>query len=297
MVHTAALFERARVGSILEFVEAGEEESPDFVVDIDGDRIPVEAKLLTQSEDELRFISVAGRIDEALSGESGTMPERTAAYVVLKAPVTKDVSQEAIRFCLEAVGRYSGTAVCERGGVCNVFLEPAPAPAGISGYRIRYILAPVPDDENMRVIRRAKKASHQLRSLMSTKDSGILSVGLSDNQDAIAVFAHIARRVERGRFRGIAAVLLVKRRTHLAPPRRTTIDLLEVRKNSRAHHPLRGEVLLRPLAGAALLTKVEPHIGGLRAYRFGSATGRVVDPATASLILPDIRVLTPDMIE
>lgn len=297
MIHTAAMFERARANAVFEFVEAGGDESPDFVVDINGDRVPVEAKLLTKSDDERRFISIAKRIDKALAGDNNVIPVQTAVYVILKEPVKNDISGEAIRFCLEAISRYGDTAVCERGSVCNVFLEPAPAPVGPSEYRLWYIMAPVPDSENMRVLVRAKKASNQLRSLASALDSGIVSVGLTDNQDGIAVFSHIANQVRRRRFGGISAFLLLKRGTHLGPPRRTMVDLLELRKNPNADHPLHGKVPLRPLAAAALLTQVEPHIGGIRAYRLGSASGRVVDPTKASVVLPDIRVLTADLMD
>ena len=295
-IHSAALFERARVGAVLEFVDAGNEEAPDFIVDIDGDRIPVEAKLLTRSKEELLFVSVARRIEEALGDANQLTPVESKILVILKRPIANDVSKEAIEFCREAISRYRGTAISARGSICNVFIEPAKSPEGLSEYRVRYIMAPVPEDENIRVLQRAKKASKQLRSWPSTRDAGILSVGLSDYQDAVSVFTHISDRVRRGRFGGISAVLLIKRRIHMAPPIRTTLDLLELRKNENAVHPLSGKVPLRPLGAAALLTKVEPYIGGIRSYRFGVALGRVVDPKKAALILPDIRVLTTDMI-
>ncbi|HEX9381992.1 MAG TPA: hypothetical protein VF908_01180, partial [Gemmatimonadaceae bacterium] len=75
-----------------------------------------------------------------------------------------------------------------------------------------------------------------------------------------------------------------------------TLDLLEYRLNPKADRPLRDRVPLQPLGAAALLTKSEPHLSGIRAYRAGHATGRVTDPASARLFLPDIRVLTADMI-
>jgi len=296
-LHTAALFERARPKAVIEFVVSDGDEAPDFVADIAGDRVPVEAKLLTCSEDESRFVLVARRITQALTDERHATPPQTAVYVILKQAVASDVSEEAITFCREAIGRYANTAVCERGTLCNVFLEPAEMLPGLGDYRVVYIMAPVPDSEDLRVLDRAKKASNQLRALPSALDSGILSVGLTDNQDGAAVFGHLSERIKRGRFGGISGVLLLKRRTHVAPPQRATFDLLEFRRNSNADRPLRDRVPLRPLGAAALLTQSEPHLSGIKAYRLGTATGRVTDPARARLHLPDVRVLTADLIK
>lgn len=296
-LHTAALFECARPHTVLEFVVADGDEAPDFVVDIAGDRIPVEAKLLMRSEDEGRFVSVAERMMRVLVDDRQGTPIQTVVYVIFKQPISHDVSQEAIRFCDEAIGRYGRTAVCERGTLCNVFLEPAEMLPGLADYRVVYIMAPVPGSEDLRVLGRAKKASSQLRALPSTLDSGILSVGLTDNQDGAAVFGHLSERIKRGRFGGISGVLLLKRRTHVAPPRRATFDLLEFRRNSNADRLLRDRVRLLPLGAAALLTQSEPHLSGIRAYRSGTATGRVTDPATARVILPNVRVLTADLLE
>lgn len=183
-------------------------------------------------------------------------------------------------------------------GTANVFLEPANLAQGFADYRSLYILAPVPEGEDMRVLARAKTASNQLRSLPTSVDAGILSVGLTDVQDGAAVFAHVSKRIEAGRLGGISGILLIKRRTHLAPTRRTLVDLLELRRNPRADRPLQGIVPLRPMADAGILTQVEPHIAGIRAYRLGVASGRIVDSSIASFLdLPDIRVLTADLIE
>jgi len=296
MLHSAALFERARPGAVLEFVIAGDDEAPDFVADISGDRVPVEAKLLMLSDDEQRFVSVAKQVVQALLIDRQVTPPQTAFYLIFKQPVKSDVSKEAIAFCCEVTGRYGHSAVCERGTVCNVFLEPTEMQPGLADYRVVYVMAPVPDSEDLRVLGRAKKSSNQLRALPSALDSGILSVGLTDNQDGAAVFENVADRIRRGRFGGISAFLLLKRRTHVAPPRRATLDLLEYRLNPKADRPLRDRVPLQPLGAAALLTKTEPHLSGIRAYRAGHATGRVTDPASARLFLPDIRVLTADMI-
>ena len=121
MLHSAALFERARPGAVLEFVIAGDDEAPDFVADISGDRVPVEAKLLMLSDDEQRFVSVAKQVVQALLIDRQVTPPQTAFYLIFKQPVKSDVSKEAIAFCCEVTGRYGHSAVCERGTVCNVF--------------------------------------------------------------------------------------------------------------------------------------------------------------------------------
>ena len=79
-----------------------------------------------------------------------------------------------------------------------------------------------------------------------------------------------------------------------SPPQRANVDLLEFRTNASAQQPLPARMALRPVGAAGLLTAVEPPVGGIRAYRFGSSTARVVDPKVARLFLPDVRILTPD---
>ncbi len=295
-VHTAALFERARPGAVINFVEARNEEAPDFIVGLHGERVSVEAKLLTSSTEEERFQAVAREIVDALQTPHAAVPPNTIAIVVLKQPVSANIGAHVADFCKDHLPLYVGTPQVHRGPACNLMLEPISQPPGLSDYCAQYVLAPVPDSENMRVLQRAKKASNQLRSFPTTRNSGIVSIGLSDSQDSSGVFEHINERIRRGRFSGIAAVLLLKRRTLLDPPRRTTLDLLEVRKNPSATSPISGVIPLRPLDGAALLSHVEPSIGGVRAYRLGVATGRVVDPTQCAIGVPDIRVLTPDML-
>ncbi len=292
-IHTAALFERARPGAVLNFVEARNEKAPDFIVGLHGERVSVEAKLLTSSIEEERFQTVAKEIIEAFQT---AVPPNTLAIVVLKQPVSANIAAHVADFCKDRLPLYADTIQMHRGTTCNLLLEPISPPIGISAYRAQYVMAPVPDSENMRVIQRAKEAGKQLRAFPTTRDSGIVSIGLSDSQDSSGVFEHINERIRRGRFSGIAAVLLLKRRTLLDPPRRTTLDLLEVRKNPSATSPISEFIPLRPLDGAALLSHVEPLIGGVRAYRLGVATGRVVDPTQCAIGLPDIRVLTPDML-
>lgn len=295
MVHTAALFERARAGTVVNFIEAQNDDAPDFIVQLDGDQVPVEAKLLTLSTDEERFQSAARQIADAIQEPLALVPSNTIAIVALKRPVSDTIATLVSDFCTHHLPLYEGVTQVHRGPECNLLLEPMNASPGISDYSAHWVLAPVPDSENVRVLQRAKKASQQLRSFPTARDSGIVSIGLSDNQDGSAVFEHISERIRRGRFSGIAAVLLLKRRLHLAAPRRTTLDLLEVRKNPGATSPLSGSIPLRPIDAAALLTKVEPAIGALRTYRLGAATGRVIDPARFALALPDIQILTPDI--
>lgn len=291
LLHTAALFERARTGAVVEFLEGGENERPDAIVEVGGSRIPLEAKLLTRSEDEERFSNVARLVEDGVTATYSRIKQPTALYIVLKQSPFDAVAASVIDFVNDSIATHRGASVIRRGDLCNVFLEPVEAPPGIADFRIFYVLGAVPDTENIRVLGRAKKASNQLRSVASGALSGILSIGLTDHQDGAAVFEHIASRIRAGRLRAISGVLLVKRRTQLGPPQRVNVDLLEFRPNSSAQQPLGSRLPLRPAGAAGLLTKVEPHVGGIRAYRFGTSIGRVVDPTSAVLPLPDIRIL------
>jgi hypothetical protein len=293
MLHTAALFERARPGAVLSFLESTDGETPDFLVQVDGQRVPVEAKLLTLSKDEERFVAEARKIAGPLLS---MVSPNSIAVLAVKKPVRTDIAAAVLQFCRGHLPAYSGVARSHFGPLCNLFVEPMQSSPGIGNHRAYWILAPVPDTENLRVLQRAKKASRQLRSFPTARDSGIVSIGLSDSQDGCAVFERIGERVQKGRLSGIAAVLLLKKRTHLSPPRRTTFDLLEVRKNPNATSPIHGEIPLRPFDGAALLSQVEPSLGGIRAYRMGAAEGTIQGDG-AGLYLPDIRVLTREMLQ
>jgi hypothetical protein len=123
-----------------------------------------------------------------------------------------------------------------------------------------------------------------------------MAVGLSDVHVGEEIFGHIGARIRSGRLSGIAAVLLTKRRTSLGPPIRTTLDLLEVKGNDRATHPIAGQIPLRPLAHGVRLSEAEQQLQGIYAWRYGIAGGTVVDPAHVEMRLPDHRTLTPAMV-
>lgn len=289
-IHTAALFERARPGSVSQFIHAGASEAPDFVVEIEGKPTPVEAKLLTRSDDELRFYDVATRVEEFVTKR---MPAGTLVTIVLRAPVAKAYNSEAVLdFCSAIPTPPPGHAMIRRGPDCNLFVEHVATPSGLSDYRLLWVLAPAHPKENARVQERAKKASKQLRSYLPGCRSGVVAIGLTDYQDGHAVLDAIFERMRQGYLEGISAVLLVKRRTHSLASQQTTIDLLELRNNALASSPLTGELAVKPFGSSGVEV-----IDGVRAYRKGGGTARVVDPSkNLSMYMPNIRILTEDML-
>ncbi len=158
------------------------------------------------------------------------------------------------------------------------------------------VMAPVPEDENMRVLGRAKKASKQLQALPSTANAGILCVELGEAQEGADILDQFERKFARNQFSGISEVMLSKRRTIMDPPRRTVIDLLEVKANPNAKNKHGAPLRVSPFGLSARLTVAEPHTGGIRAYRFAETLVLASDPAVAQPTLPDERVLTPFLI-
>ena len=296
-IHVAALFERARPGSVLALVDARSEEAPDLIVQIDGVSVPVEAKLLTESEAQTTFTERAKQLVGALSEPRCRFPDNTLSLLVIKRAVRHDEINGIRSLCEAALSSYSGARTQHRSALCNVFVEPMSPVNGVAGHHAVWAMTPVPATESFRVIQRAKKASRQLRAFPSVRNSGVMAIGLNDEHVGEEILGHIGERIRAGRLSGIAAVLLIKRRHTLDPPVRAPLDILELRKNDHAAHPISADIPLQPLAQAALMSNVERGLHGVFAWRYGTVAGKVLDATQYQLRMPDIRILSPEMIE
>ena len=115
---------------MVEFLEGGDAERPDAIVDVAGSRLPLEAKLLTQSEDEERFGHTAQLIDDGVSTSHAGLKLPTALYVILK---QFDASSAAvIGVVKESITEYRGISLSRRCNLCYVFLSSIDAPSGLA---------------------------------------------------------------------------------------------------------------------------------------------------------------------
>ncbi|MFO1452519.1 MAG: hypothetical protein U1F61_30410 [Opitutaceae bacterium] len=294
LIHTAALFERANPGTVQELVDSKESEAPDIVVCVAGANIPVEAKLLTTSLNEENFQRESRAIYDAIYSDNRI--ELRGFHVTIVSKTEAKITQKtAIQFAAETLKKWNGRPTAIRSPEINLFIEPYSS-RGMRDCVAVTVLAPAPSAELPRALSRAKKASGQLRALDWTKKSGILALSLDDERDAAEVFSAIATQTRRGQLKGVAAVMLSRRFVNMGPPVYSPLDLLAIKTNPHAEHPLTGEVPIKPLGLAGSLIEFESTFSGIRAYRFSCATGTVVDPQCAQIWTPAVQRLSPHLL-
>jgi hypothetical protein len=285
-IRVAALFERSRSGSVLRFVDAKNAVAPDLIVSLAGTEIAVEAKLLMDSEAEAAFSVAARHIEDALQNATANMEADLGIYVLLHNALCSPKLEELIEAVLNA--QLHDGRVHKLSGF-SIQIQRLAARVGVRQQREIGVLAPIHEEDYLRIRGPARQASKQLRESEIESASGILALGLGVHCPN-TVFSFLGQHMRSGRFRGIGAVLLSKAGVHLATPRRTVIDLLELRRNPYATVPLTAEVPLRPLDLGAKLTEVEPAVTDQPAYRFLTATATVTDPTKQpGVAIPDIR--------
>ena len=147
---------------------------PDFLLITEGGAsLPVEAKLLTQSDIEKSFNTWAGSLVDQLKQHPAVVRRPAASFsVVVKDALNKPSFQEV-------VARFSGLcdvsvteSVLLRGPLFNILRTPLEIPAGrhpIAPLPVLNVLAPRSEKEALRVQGRAKKASKQLRANRSNE--------------------------------------------------------------------------------------------------------------------------------
>jgi len=273
-LRAAALLERAHGGRVTEFVKALNETAPDFIVDFEGLRVPVEAKLLMMSMIEEEFHRVAEETTRAIIELLKGKAEGFGVTVVLKGQPASTLTAALVSAIAELVAHWDGAPRTARTDQFNVRVEVPGLSAGMIENRLLHILMPVPSDEVIRVKSRARHASAQLRSQPDAARSGLLALGLTDRHDGTQVFATLDSAMRAGRYRGIAATLLMKSGLQLRPPVNTVVDLAEIRFNPRAEVPLNANIPLRGVGHMAVLTKAEPTHLDVPAYRHLLASGK-----------------------
>jgi hypothetical protein len=162
-IHTAALFERERAGSLLRFFEARNETIPDYLVEIGGEAVPVEAKMVLTSEVDQQFISLAS----------------PAIRQVIAALKDKPQTYDVFRLARNATWQFDAREVAN--SIASLPAKPDSYQMLLAGFkawvkvrdkndaigerRTIYMFAPVHENDHLKLKGPAKQASKQLRAL------------------------------------------------------------------------------------------------------------------------------------
>ena len=287
-LHTAALFERAHQGAVLRFLEAKNDTTPDFIVDLNGITVPVEAKMVVSSSIGENFERTARNAADRILAILGERPESYEIVVVVK-DATAHLDAAAVASATAELPSNEGSYQAS----FKEFKIWAQVCAGYFNFREHrtiHVVAPVHEKDHLRLKGPAKKASSQLRALPDVRTSGILALGLTGQHEPESVFAILHNEMNAGNYRGIASSLLIKTGTHLSGPRRSVIDSLEIRHNPRSPNPIDGAIPILSLDLCLNLSEVEPCGFSKPAYLHARAIGRIIDPKVpAGLHFQDIR--------
>lgn len=293
-VHVAALLSRARGARVEQFYPQTDESLPDFLVSYEGQRVACEAKLLTKSGQEEAFkayaVGLAQRImNEVLAGAS----IHPSVTVVLKDVHSLPPINSVVAVVAEGRDGYSGGRLEYRTPEFNVFIEAAKAmSSGVTESRSCFLLCPKSDKEDVRVQRPGAKASKQLSAPSTAGYPGILFLGITPRQDPGYVVSLFQRRFAGGQYPGISSVMLIYAGTHMEQPLRSPIDLIATVRNEGSARPAPN----LPLQPVGLLGALPTEINdGIPAYRHLSHEVRVGD-SFGGVFIPDLRVLSPDML-
>jgi hypothetical protein len=278
------MFQRAGV-TVSEFYKQTGRKIPDFSLEFGAVNANVEAKLLTTSDVEETFLTYAQKLkDQIVEGPMAAEGVyQTVRIIVKSAHELPEIGM--IVNSVKSLFDISGTEL--RSKHFNLFIDPS-TPTTSTLFRAIHILCPRSDKENLRVISRVKDAAQQLGSDDASGHSGILWIGLTLQQDPLAIRNQLSSSFERSRFPNISSVVLSLSGPCTEPPRRSVIDLVTVIKNQKCSRPLPKLV---PFQGLDLMRDLNTYVpadAGVAAYRMSSAETRVV--AGAEVIrIADIR--------
>jgi hypothetical protein len=291
VLHSAALFERALKGTVVKFFPQNDRIVPDYLLSNGGKDVPVEAKLLTQSEPEGAFGRYGKKLCEELEHE--VMNEQRVyptLMVMCKNADALPLIPDVVQCAKQSFAQFKGQSVVVRGEAVNIRVESAPTTSSTL-YRACFIYCPRSEKEDLRVVDRSKNASRQLRQYGL---GGIACLGLSGYHDPHYVKALLEKRFVAGQFASIHGAILMRSGTHLEPPKRSVVDLLGTIKNP--NHLSSGTFTLK-MSTVGLVDNffqaVEPEL--IPVYRVCFAETLVAaDPGPQRVMIPDVQVLSPE---
>jgi hypothetical protein len=287
VIRAAAMFQRGGV-AITEFYEQTNEKIPDFSITWNSIEANVEAKLLTKSDVEDAFEEYAKPLQQRIFAEAMA---KEAVYppvtVIVKDAALFPDSNEVVSAARTLINAPPAESRTE---FFNIFVD-APPTITTTLFRSCHILCPRSEKENLRVETRVRDASHQLLSDATSERPGILCIGVTQQQDPLAIRDLLVRRFDRGQYPGVCLAILSLSGTHLEHPRRSVVDLLTTIVNPKGRVPLPYTFPIRPLDLNAPLDKRSDD-AGIPAYRVMAAETRIA-PGVSGVSLPDIRRIAP----
>ena len=296
VVRSAARFARGGSAMVKQFLPQTDDKIPDFLIDDHGLGIAVEAKILTKSVIEERFSDYANSIIQEIFE---TILDRDRLYpqicIVLKNPHVLPRFTAVVKTVDRLISNPDAHQHPMRTPAFNV-ITFAPPNLEFESYRFCMILCPRSQREDLRVQDRAKKASKQLRADAGKDRPGILCLEIGEYQDPPFLVELLARRFARGQYRGISGVLLSRTGTHLTFPRRAPVQHVTVIKNPGALSSTPANLALAFLGLHGHLIHDLASTGGVAAYRVTECLARFRVAGNLELFIPDVRILTPEML-
>ena len=165
----------------------------------------------------------------------------------------------------------------------------------MESYRFCMILCPRSAKENIRVQKRAQKASSQLLADSENDRTGLFCLELQEYQNPHVIRDLLVRRFSQSQYRGISGVLLSRSGTHLGPPQRSTVQFMGTVNNPSSCSPVPAGMQIAPLGPTFNLFEVFPQSEEVPAYRFSELEAK--GTSNAKFYLPKIATLTRKMLD
>ena len=295
-IHSAALLSRSEGVQLLRFFAQTDETVPDFLIEGPTGQFACEAKLLAASGIQQAFEAFANVLSERVLGELMIEPvDYPVLTVVIKEAETPPKIDEILPLLGVGLKQFNGPPLSFRSARINVFVEhPGTFVQGMAEVRAINILGKKSEKEDLRVHRRGQQASKQLQSPSSAELPGLLVLSIGDLQEPEFLEAMFRRRFSDGQYSGLSGALLIRSGTHSGPPVAAPLDLISIIKNPSSSRPL-PHFMFQPvgLLGRLRDVTVAPHVP---AYRHQLVQGKAKGGADAMLGMPDLRLLTPQML-
>lgn len=299
VIHSAAMFARGKGNRIIKFFPQTSEKFPDFLLEAKGLPVAVEAKLMTKSEKEADFEKWAkGVVKEVFEKILSAEVFHPVVTIVIKSAETFPPQDEINKVVQQGVEGFSGKPLVYRSALFNSFIDPASAPRpGFTGYRYCSVLCPRSLKEDIRVQDRSKRASKQISAIAKGEFPGLLCLGITRVQHPWHIYKLLRNRFSMGQYSSISSAMLLETGTHVVAPMRSVVDVLSFVKNDKAQRAMPPDVRFGCIGMLGHLDANRPITAEVAAYRYMAGEGRISGEGGAQLFLPDIRMLTPEMMQ
>jgi hypothetical protein len=275
-LHSAALFERAIQGSVQEFAYDSRQKHPDFIVTIEGQSTAVEAKFVSDSQKEVLFRNWASEVIKLLMDTFEENEESLIRVIIVAKNIDDLPSANVILDTIVGLPLSAQKAWHKyQSNKFNLFCIPneESIEKSFTKFRDFNCICPKSSYEDIRVLRRAKDASQQLKLHSLRNHPGLLCLGLGHLQNAFHIAHLINEQFVSGRLSSISNVLLSKIGTQAGPPKRTSLDMFDFINNPKARVFYGGPFRIRPAGSfGSLLDQFSPE-DPIAVYRYGVTAG------------------------